>query len=193
MNKTMHETHTGLSSGVLIWYVCKRVGEIADLTAFGLSDWVGSLKWAGALLGRPARAGLQDWLMGWDPCLGKKQRPKPCKVNSLRARVRNTIQVLFCVCVCVCVCLKLGSLLLNMEKALQCDPEFLSPGNLSGQPLTFNGVHDVALLEVSQFRFLHHHCKTKHFSEASWAASRCLHLTSLKFNIVSLPAPILAT
>ena len=90
----MHETHTGLSSGVLIWYVCKRVGEIADLTAFGLSDWVGSLKWAGALLGRPARAGLQDWLMGWDPC----------KVNSLRARVRNTIQILFCVCVCVCVC-----------------------------------------------------------------------------------------
>ena len=99
----------------------------------------------------------------------------------------------FVLCVCVSVSLKLGSLLLNMEKALQCDPEFLSPGNLSGQPLTFNGVHDVALLEVSQFGFLHHHCKTKHFSEASWAASRCLHLTSLKFNIISLPAPILAT
>ena len=167
----MHKTHTGLSSGELVCCVCKRVGEIADLTAFRLSDWAGSPKWADALLGRLARAGLWERLMGWDPCLVKKQRPRPCKVNSPRARVRNTIQILF---VCVCVCLKLGPLLLNMERALKCDPEFLSPGSLCGQPLTFHGVHDVALLEVSQFGFLHHHYKTKHLGEASWAASRRL-------------------
>ena len=88
----------------------------------------------------------------------------------------------FCLCVCVCVCLKLGPLLLNMERALKCDPEVLSPGSLCGQPLTFHGVHDVALLEVSQFGFLHHHCKTKHLGEASWAASR--RLISPHWNLI---------
>ena len=177
----MNETHTVLSSGELVWYVCKRAGLDCRLDSVQ-SIWLGRKSRMGCdLLGRMAGARLQEGLMCCDPCLGKKQRP--CKVSSPVARVRNTIQFFFSL-------LKWGPLLLNMEKHEKCGPESLCPGSFCGWPLTFHGVHDVALLEVCQFGFLHHHCRTKHFSEASWDAGRCLHLTPLKFNIVSPPAPI---
>lgn len=161
MTKTTNETHTQSFPLESSYGMCvTERGRLQTGQFWDYFGWTGSLSWAVISWESQLEPNCRRLVVVPGPVSGGRNKGR-LKVNPPDARIENTTLYYFGL-------LKWCPLPLNMEEHEKRGPESLCPGSLCGLPLTFHGVHDVALLEFGQSGFLHHYCKIKHFCKTSW-------------------------